>query len=107
MPNTINPLSNEQGETPKDVSYGQTPKERFVGLTEVAKEKDTNQVKQQEKIKVLEANLNNISYEQELLKHFISGKEVYEAIKNDPTAIQKKIDEFNAFDTYRHPDGTE
>jgi hypothetical protein len=87
-----------------DILDGQTPEESKKGLEEVGKAYEEDTEKKKKKVEELKAQLDDVpSIETELFAKFSSGVEVYKALeKEGEDAIQKRLDEFNAYDNYRH-----
>jgi hypothetical protein len=87
-----------------DILDGQTPEESKKGLEEVSKAYKEDTEKKQEEIEDLTNQLSDVpSMETELFAKFLSGVQVYKALeKEGEDAIQKRIDEFNVYDNYRH-----
>jgi hypothetical protein len=83
---------------------GQTAKESENGLRQVAEEKQKDTEEKQPEIKNLTNQLNDVpTMETELFAKFSSGVAVYKALKKEGEgAIQKKIEEFNAYNNYYH-----
>jgi len=94
-------------ESPKTVTYAQTPAVSSAGLvaTNEAYLKDKGQ--KQGEIHDLKNALNDLpSAEQELYNRFLAGKEMFVALQQKgEDAVQKKIDEFNAYENHKNTDG--
>jgi len=84
-----------------DSESGQTPAESSAGLGEVKDQYVTDAEKNQDMIQDLKAALDgdgdNLSNEAKLMNSFIEGKEYYNAVKDDPRAIEQKMEELSSY----------